>query len=477
MTTVQAPPPSPLPPPSAPPAPVTPAQVPAVPTPGRPATRRSVPRRIRVITGVTVAALALMFGSLAIGSAAARDGLRVIGRDAGPQVLATAGLYFGLSDMDAQIADALLMGQQYGKERQQALARYDQRRSEANDALMKAFELSGDDAAERKTVQSVLDGLGRYERLVGQALLLDSQARHPAGAPSDKVVAVYRQATDLMRLVLLPQAYNLTLESGTIVRRTYDEKSVTVPALRGVVIMTGLVALACLVWLQVYLARRFRRVFGLALLAATLVTALALVAGASVLAQDERDLRAAKSQGFDPVLNVARARAISNSMQGDQSRYVLDKVRADTYEHTYLDKAMTVFYLPAGNLDAYHAKVAGTGGGYLGLMGNRLDGPDGERVLAAYQAFQRADTGFRSLAASGRADEAVAARLGPVRQAFDAYDDALVTLSRGHELAFDRKIDSGEQALDDLWRLAPFAIGGIALLVLAGVWPRLKEYR
>ncbi|MCP2344762.1 hypothetical protein [Nonomuraea roseoviolacea] len=476
MTTVQAPPPSTPPsatPPSAPPAPA--GALPAVRPPAPP--RRSVPRRIRVITGVTVTALALLFGSLAVGSAAARDGLRVIGRDAGPQVLATAGLYFGLSDMDAQIADALLMGQGYGGRRQEALARYERRRSEANDALMKAFALSGDDPAGRRTVQSVLDGLGRYERLVGQALLLDSQARHPAGAPPEKVVEVYRQATDLMRLVLLPQAYNLTLESGTIVRRTYDDKSLTVPALRVAVIVTGLVALACLVWLQVYLARRFRRVFGLALLAATLATAVALVAGASVLGQDERDLRVAKTQGFDPVLNVARARAISNSMQGDQSRYLLDKVRADTYEHTYLDKAQTVFYLPAGNLDAYHAGVAASRQGYLGLMGDRLGGRAGEQALSAYQAFQRADTGFRALAASGRADDAVAARLGEVRQAFDTYDGALVTLSRGHEAAFRWAVGDGERALDDLWRLLPFAIGGIALLILAGVWPRLKEYR
>ena len=139
--------------------------------------RRSVPGRIRVITGVTVLALALLFSALAVGSSSARDGLRVIGRDSGPQVVATAGLYLGLSDMDTQVADALLMGRDYGKQRQDAIARYDQRRSEANQALLKAFQLSGNNPAGRQTVQSVLDSLGAYERLAGQALLLDQQSR------------------------------------------------------------------------------------------------------------------------------------------------------------------------------------------------------------------------------------------------------------------------------------------------------------
>jgi hypothetical protein len=447
-------------------------------TPGAPERpRRSVPGRIRIISGVTVASLVLFFAALAAGSASARDGLSVIGRDSGPQVVATAGLYLGLSDMDAQVADALLMGREYGQQRAAAIAQYDQRRSEANQALLKAFELSGDNPAERQTVQSVLDGLGRYERLAGQALLLDTQADHAAGPPPQKVVDLYRQATDLMRLVLLPQAYNLTLESGTIVRRTYDEKSVMVPTVRFAVIVAGLLALACLIWLQVFLARRFRRLFGPALLAATLVTAIALIAGSNVLDQDMRELRTAKADGFDSVLTLAKARAISNSLHGDQSRYLLDKERADTYEHTYLDKSQRVIYLAAGNLDAYQEKVARGGKDYLGLLGAELSGADGARALEAYTRFQNADARFRVLVASGKAGEAVAARLGTVRESFDTFDKALLTLAEQHENVFKRATGSGENALDNLWRLLPFAIGGIGLLVIAGVWPRLKEYR
>ncbi|MGP3956945.1 hypothetical protein ACTWPT_13170 [Nonomuraea sp. 3N208] len=442
-----------------------------------PPVRRSVPGRIRVISGITVASLALLFAALAVGSASARDGLQVIGHDAGPQVVATAGLHLALSDMDAQVANILVMGNGWAPLRQKAMARYEQRRSEANQALLKAFELSGDNPAERRTVQSVLDGLGRYERLAGQALVLDERAGHAPGPPPEDVVAIYRQATDLMRKVLLPQAYNLTLESGTIVRRTYDEKAVTVPLLRVAVVVAGLLALGCLVWLQVFLATRFRRIFGPALLVATVATAVAMISGAGALARDQEALRDAKSAGFDPVLTLARARAISNSMQGDQSRYLLDKERADTYEHTYLDKSLSLIYSPAGNLSTYHGIVSKDSGSFLGLLGPELVGRQGEEVMRAYQRFQAADQAFRDLVTSGRVAEAVPARLGPVSHAFDAYDRSLVALTDRHQDEFQRAIKSGESTLDSLWTLEEFAMGAIGLMVIAGVWPRLKEYR
>ncbi|TMR11974.1 hypothetical protein ETD86_34075 [Nonomuraea turkmeniaca] len=439
--------------------------------------RQSVPGRIRIISGVTVASLALLFAALAVGSTTARDGLQVVGHDAGPQVVATAGLYLALSDMDAQVANALMMGNGYALERGRALARYDQRRSEANQALLKAFELSGDSPSERRTVQSVLDGLGEYERLTGQALLLDKRADHAPGPPPDEVVEIYRQATDLMRLELLPQAYNLTLENGTIVRRTYDDKNVMVPLLRGAAVVAGLIALVCLLWLQIFLATRFRRVFGPALMAATVATAVAMIFGVSVLGKDQEALRQAKSAGFDPVLTLVRARAISYSMQGDQSRYLLDKERADTYEHIFLDKSLSLMYLPAGNLGTYQDKVIRGSEGYLGLLGPELAGRRGTEAMRAYSNFQNADLAFRDFAIAGRTNEAVTARLGIVAQWFDVYDRALVALTQQHQDEFDRAIKTGESTLDSLWRLEPFAVGVIGLLVIAGVWPRLKEYR
>ncbi|MEU4543035.1 hypothetical protein [Nonomuraea dietziae] len=421
--------------------------------------RRTVPGRIKVISSVTVAALGLLFATLAYGTAAAREGLRVIGHDAGPQVVATAGLYLGLSDMDAQVATALLLGDQ----RQDALARYEKRRAEVGSALLQAHTLAGSDPAERRTISSVLEGLGRYERLASEALLLSTLSSRP----DDRALAAYRQATDLMTRELLPQAYNLTLESGTIVRHAYEEGHSTVVAVRLVALLCGALALGCLIWLQIYLARSFRRVFGLALLGATVATAACGIAGAVIMEREAASLATAKRDGFDSVLTLARARAISNSLHADQSRYLLDRVRADTYQHTFFDKSQSLVYLPAKNLADYQRAVASLKKDrFLGMLARR-------DVAAAWRRFQEAD---RSLRATSGAS-ATSALTGPVRSAFDAYDATLVRLAEQHQAAFARAIAAGEGGLSGLWTLIPAGLVVITGGVLAGVWPRLKEYR
>ena len=172
----------------------------------------TVAGRVRTLTAVAAVLLVAMLAVSWWAIASAREGVRVIGHDAGPQVVATGDLYFQLTDMDAQLANALLIGGAAGGGRDQALARYNENRQKAGDALLKAAKLA-DETTEDNTARDVLDALGRYEYFAGQALLLDQQSGHASGPPSDKVIALYRDATDLMKLDLLPKAYNLTLDN------------------------------------------------------------------------------------------------------------------------------------------------------------------------------------------------------------------------------------------------------------------------
>ncbi|MEU6999953.1 hypothetical protein [Nonomuraea sp. NPDC046570] len=421
---------------------------------------------------MSVVGLALLFGALAFGTASAREGLRVVGHDEGPQVVASASLYLSLSDMDAQVADVLLMGNGYDAQRAAALKRYEQRRAEVGDTLLRARGLAEGDAPAIRTITSVLAGLGRYERLAAQALLLNEQAGHQPGPPPRAVLDRYREASDVMQKVLLPQAYNLTLENATTVRHTHERERTSIRVTVVAVVVIGAGAVGCLVWLQVYLARRFRRVFGPALLVATALTALSALSGAAVLNGQATTLDTAKRDGFDSVLVLARARAIANSMHADQSRFLLDPERADTYQHTYLDKSQALMYVDAPNLGAYQDKVAGTSR-YLGLLGTELAERPSPEVVTAYQGFQQADRAMRALPAVA----AVAERMGGVRTGFEGYDTSLVRLSDGHRAVYTRAVADGDGALDGLWRVLPFGIVAIGAAVVAGVRPRLKEYR
>jgi len=111
---------------------------------------QTTPGRIRALAAVVVLAIAGFYivANIAVGNV--RDGLRVIGHDAGPQVLATGDLYFALSDMDSQVASILLTGREYSAGTgQQALNRYGQDRARADRAALQAAELSAGDPTDQ----------------------------------------------------------------------------------------------------------------------------------------------------------------------------------------------------------------------------------------------------------------------------------------------------------------------------------------
>ncbi|POM24498.1 hypothetical protein BTM25_31270 [Actinomadura rubteroloni] len=461
----------------------------------RPGPRRFAPRtaaaRIRALAALVVVALAATLAATWIAVSDARHGMRVIGHDAGPQVVATSDLYFQLTDMDAQLATALLIGgsQGLGVTRDQALARYDQDRAKAAAALLQAAKLA-DEPSEAATAQAVVMSLGAYERIAGQALLLDRQAGHTAGPPSSRVLDLYRQATDLMKLDVLPKAYNLTLDDGTLVRHTYEDERAAVRAGIVAVVVTGLLLVALLVVLQVFLTRRFRRLLNPALALATLVALALTGTAAAVLSGQAADLRRAKVDGFDSVLALSRARAIGNSANADQTRFLLDPERADTYEQQYMTKAQSVLYLKAGNLAAYNQAVQRQAArtGFLGFLGAEaarrgVPGQDAAfgAVLTTYKAYQADDRRIRDLVAAGRRDEAVRARLdaaaGSSSGDFATYDRALVKLIGIHRTAFDDAVRDGDGGTRHWDAGLPVAGLVIVALVLAGVRPRLAEYR
>ncbi|GGT49822.1 hypothetical protein [Actinomadura citrea] len=454
---------------------------------------RTVAARVRTLTVLSLVLLVALLGVAWAAIGNAREGVRVIGHDAGPQVVATGDLYFQLSDMDAQLADALLIGDAAGGGREQALARYDQNRRKAGDALLKAAKLA-DETTENNTARDLLDALARYERLAGQALLLDRQSPHASGPPAQKVVDLYRQATDLMKLDLLPKAYNLTLDNGTLVRHTYEDKRSAVLLGRTGLLVAGVALLAVLLGFQLFLARRFRRLLNVPLALATLGTLALVAAGSLMLTGQANHLRQAKEEGFDSILGLSRTRAISNSANADETRFLLDPGRADAYEQVYLSKSQTVLYLKAGNLTQYNAAVQKDltfepgRVRFLGFLGTEADRPVQSarqkaqltdvmnRVLADYQKVQANDRRMRDLVDRDRRDEAVAAR-GAAAADFTRYDRSLQALVAIHQKAFDEAVKDGDGGTSGWYAVLPAAGVVIAALVLVGVRPRLAEYR
>jgi hypothetical protein len=462
---------------------------------------KTIPGRIRSHVVLCLAALLALLAVLTVAIGNARDSVQTIGHDAGPQVVATGTLYFALSDMDAQVSNILLIGREHqlGIGYDETLRVYERRRAEADAAAVQAAQLAGSDPALKRTVQEVLDGLGKYERLVGQAMQLDAQSNHAPGETPQQVVDAYRQATDLMRLQLLPKAYNITLDTGARVRESYETKRSAVLTGRAWVALTGLIVLLFLIATQLYLMRTFRRVLNPALVLATLGTLVLTAVGAGLLTAHAGHIRKAKEDGFDSILQLSRARAISHSAFGDESRYLLDPGRADTYEQTYLDKSLSVIYPDLGdkpvNLENYYAGLEQAGAykpgegtvSFLGFFGDEARTVDRGRegnalakTLAAYRAVQRNDAEMRRLAAAGNRTGAVDLRMGRTSNAirdFDDYDSALSALTAVHQDVFDEAIEDADGGLRGWNAVPPIAAAVIAALIIAGVRPRLAEFR
>lgn len=466
---------------------------------------RTTPARVWLLTVVAVLAVAGLFASASITLNQARDGLSVLGHDAGPQAMATTELYLALADMDARMADVLLMGDDHdlGSGREVVLETYDGSREQAHGALLQAASLTEGDTIEETNVQAVLNGLGEYEQRAGRALLLNDEAGAAPGRIDGDALEEYRRATQLMHTELLPKAFNLGLDSSAIVRVGHEggQSSVALGLLG--VGGAGVLTITALLMLQVYLRVRFRRRFNVPLLAAT-TGAVALTAGVILALNSGAGYqREAKEEGLDAAMALARAEAIATDMQADQSRYLLDPEQADKYQQVYLERAQQVLFRPAGNLEEYYEQVdevtesyptlpgdgddSGGDPGTLGYLGE--DAQDSllsgqtqalADVLEAYNGLQEQDRVMRSLVETDDLDSAVQARMGITHTedgAFPSYTASLSGLIDLHVEEFRSAIERGGTVLSPwTWLLPAGTLAVLALLAL-GVRPRLAEYR
>src|ERR1700722_8790281 len=150
----------------------------------------SPPAKIRTGAAAAVALACCLAAVIALASGALGGQFQSIGNRDAPAVDSTTGLYFSLNDMDAQVANVLLVGGDaaLAADRSQDLAIYGRDRATADADLTQALAASGGDAAPKAELRSVLDGVGQYEALAADALLTDQQAsgsvgRAPGHAP------------------------------------------------------------------------------------------------------------------------------------------------------------------------------------------------------------------------------------------------------------------------------------------------------
>lgn len=433
------------------------------------------PTRLRLwmVVGMLAAGAVLAVTSLFMSQV--QDQSRTIGEAAAPRAAIASDLYFALSDMDAQVARLVLIGnaETQAGNRIDALTTYGQRSRQIDTDLQRMLTATAT-PEDRRVVTELLNDIAVYRQWTWQALTVVWQTPPgPSGTPPPTALGYYSQATNVVHHELLPGAERLRDASQANLDQAYSDQRVT--GLVGIiaVVVLGGALVVLLIVVQVWLARQFRRRINPALLTATLLTAALVVSASAVFAIERSQLSAAQQDSFGPYLALSKAQAISYDAAADTSRYLLSGQLA-SYRDDFTRKSDCL--LGGGSCGPDSA------GGLAKLAaGPDVASADAQEVADRWEGYRRTHDRIVGLADSGRTAEAIDALTGISRgdAAFDFYyyDTAVSQIAADRKQASDTAFLDARRLLTG-WTVWPIALMGIVLLLVPfGLWPRLSEYR
>jgi hypothetical protein len=457
------------------------------------------PQWLRIIAGAVIVATVVLGLVLAGAARDVHNGIDVIGHRTAPAISATEDLSFALSDMDAQLANIVLAGgdASLAQNKSDAATVFDRRGKQADaDLLMAATVVGSDDAAQRP-LRAIADDLGDYRTLADDIILLDAQQDNAAGQPSAEILAKYRRATGLMEQTLWPAAQAVTNAHGgakDVLNRSYTDTAGSTVTARWWLGALGAVILVVLVGAQVWLRRTVRRRVNPGLAAATVVVAGWLVLGCAAMGTAAHQLSVAKQDAFDSIFALSDARAVSIDARADESRALLDPDQSAGYLRGFATDTQRLSGGP-GSTPPVDTDVAATAyrlrdqdefdqGSDIGRELRNITFPGEEQAafdaVITYQKYQDDARELRGKA--GAAAIAVDTDTSDAHDTenydFSEYVNSLDTLIGINQNAFDRAVADGDRAMDGWTGQWPYgAVAVVIALVVAGVWPRLAEYR
>ncbi|MFF2133885.1 hypothetical protein ACFVW1_53000, partial [Streptomyces olivochromogenes] len=202
----------------------------------------------------------------------------------------------------------------------------DARRAIGHDLRTLAVAAQGGSADEH-TVESLTDDFAEYQELIGRALENDGRTGGEPAALGD-----YREATDLLRNHLLPDARKLVDSNNRAFNTRYAQDRSTLATQLVVAVVLGVL----------------------------LLVSLAVLLGIQALSAIAEQLRGARRDAFDSVVALSRARAIAYDANADESRCLLDPERRDQYAQAFLAKSQELYGLKGATLTTYDDGLATT---------------------------------------------------------------------------------------------------------------------
>ncbi|GEK20175.1 hypothetical protein [Cellulomonas xylanilytica] len=339
---------------------------------------------------------------------------------------------------DATATNAFLVG---GLEPPEQRARYDEAVASAANGLA---QLAGSNAADAELLGQATAGLTTYTGLVEQARANNRQG-FPVGA------AYLDQASSVLRSDVLPQLDELVQANSDRVDASFDSVA-SVPWL----LALGILALAALVVVQVWLARQTHRRLNVGLFWATVLALAASIGGAVVLGSAAAKAGDARNGPYDATVSVSEAYSLANDAKSQESFTLIKRGSGAAYEEQFVlktDEARELLARPT--VDPALAPLL-------------------DDWVASHQEI-------RALDDAGRWDEAVALAIseepGAPNDLFEAFSTAASTsLEASAEVTHDALSGSGGSSVLVGWLML---VVGVLAAVLSwrGISKRVEEYR
>ena len=422
-----------------------------------------------------------------------RNAIKTVGKDTVPSIITAQRLKDGMAGMDAFAASEFLVPssntqnsflEPVEKDNDGTIVQsYNERyRSVTERLIAAANNITYDE--EREPIQTMQLGIGEYVAKIQQAR--DAHARRDQAG----TLAAYLSAVEILDKTLLPAADRLDQANLKVLDRTYGEQRFASARSLFLIAIVTLGLAGILVMLQLFLSQRTRRTFNPFLLSATAIALLFLVHTIGSLLSASNHLKVAKEDAFDSMHVLRQARALAYSANADESRYLLDVRNAATHEQAFFNKLNQIAAPPIGQtleqitlLAQQDTKLTGLTG-FLGEELSNITFP-GERQavienLSTLSQYLQIDKQIRQLQQSGKYREAIALCVGnnpgESNWAFEQFKKANQKTYDVNDKAFKDAITQGDQDLEGFEVKSTIVTITIALLVLLGVMPRLKEY-
>lgn len=411
-----------------------------------------------------------------------RQAIKAVGKDAAPSVLTAQQLQDSLAGMDASLASELLLKSGDPREKEVEIEFQTNRKKIAARVVAAAKNIT------YPPEQEIVEKLQRHD---GEYLLKLQEARdfHRRG-DSVGALNIYRSAAALMDEKIMPKTEELSRVNSQQLEETYAVQRTTNGAIGFFLAIVGLVQIAVLVIIQLFLYQRMRRMLNLPLLGATAIAIIFLGYTLSSFTGAATHLKVAKEDAFNSLFSLRQMRSLSYRSNADESRYLLDRANAPQHEREFNTRITTILAIPAGLSNeavikevSVNSSVRGLTGFFANSLNNITFAGEKEVAIETFKSFNeylKIDTQIRQLASSGKLAEAIALCISTKTSksdgVFDIYKKTHTQLMQLNEKEFNRNIELGNDRLANFEVIAATALGSVAILTLFGLRPRLAEY-